>query len=56
MVPRFHASVFSMELWKEYSGKENAAKAAVNLWKGYHRKNNVVEEDVKDVAEVAKSV
>ena len=53
---RFHAAVFSIELWKEYSGKENAAKAAVKLWKAYSRKNSVVEEDHEDIAEEAKSI
>ena len=41
---RFHAAVFSLELWKEYAGKDKAAKKAVKMWKAFGAKNRVVEE------------
>ena len=42
---RFHAAVFSIELWKEYAGKDKAVKEAVKMWKALGAKNRVVEED-----------
>ena len=52
---RFHAAVFSIELWKEYSGKEDAAKEAIKLWKAHTVNKRVVEED-EDAVEEIKSV
>ena len=42
---RFHAAVFSIELWKEYSGKDDNAKEAVKLWKAFAGKKSVVEDE-----------
>ena len=51
---RFHAAVFSIELWQEYAGKDKAAKEAVKVWKAFGAKSRVVEED-EDAVEEAKS-
>merc|ERR1711884_69793 len=48
---RFHAAVFSIELWKEYSGKDDNAKEAVKLWKAFAGKKSVVEDEDEDEEE-----
>ena len=51
---RFHAAVFSLELWKEYSGKEDNVKEAVKLWKGRVGKSRGAT-DNEDIVEEPKS-